>query len=60
MLRRLELTSLSEMSEQLSKGFVWVTWAAFLRYFKGLSVCKVQIRGLNDPSGVCRCLVGGM
>jgi len=37
------------IAEKLQEGELWIPFDAFVRYFSGLTICKVQIRGLNDP-----------
>ena len=49
--RQLRYKSLEAMYKDHDQGLVWITWDAFLRYFREVSICKVQIRGVDDPPG---------
>ena len=48
MRQKLQLSSQADLDDQLARGYMWISWEAFLRYFKGLSVCKVPIRGVGS------------
>jgi hypothetical protein len=56
MRQKLGFSSPDDMDAGLRDGELWIQWEAFLKYFKALSVCKVQIRGIDDPAGVLMCL----